>query len=66
MVYSTCSIWPAENERQIEDFLARHHRYTLLAQQTILPSFQTTDPSQYHDGGYFAVLGIAAQTTGFD
>jgi 16S rRNA (cytosine967-C5)-methyltransferase len=66
MVYSTCSIWPAENERQIEDFLARHRRYTLLAQQTILPSFQTTDPSQYHDGGYFAVLEIAAETIGFD
>jgi 16S rRNA (cytosine967-C5)-methyltransferase len=59
MVYSTCSIWPAENERQIEDFLARHPGFNLLDQQTILPSFQTTDPSQYHDGGYLAVLGIS-------
>jgi len=58
MVYSTCSIWPAENQRQIEDFLTRHPGFKLLEQQTILPSFQTTDPSQYHDGGYLAVLGM--------
>jgi 16S rRNA (cytosine967-C5)-methyltransferase len=59
MVYSTCSIWPAENERQIEDFLAGHPRFKLVEQHTTLPSFQTADPAQYHDGGYVAVLEIA-------
>jgi 16S rRNA (cytosine967-C5)-methyltransferase len=57
MVYSTCSIWPQENQGQIEAFLSAHPRFKLLEQYTTLPSFQTSDPARYHDGGYVAVLG---------
>jgi 16S rRNA (cytosine967-C5)-methyltransferase len=56
MVYSTCSIWPEENEEQIQAFLSAHPRFKLVEQHTTLPSFQTSDPSRYHDGGYVAVL----------
>lgn len=55
LVYSTCSIWPEENQRQIERFLQRHTTYRLVKQRTILPSF-VSEPRQYHDGGYCAVL----------
>jgi 16S rRNA (cytosine967-C5)-methyltransferase len=58
LVYSTCSIWPDENERQIESFLVRHSRFKLVEQQTTMPSFETSDPTRYHDGGYAASLAV--------
>jgi 16S rRNA (cytosine967-C5)-methyltransferase len=56
LIYSTCSIWPEENEQMVEWFLQSHSQFTLLSQQTTLPSFHSTDPTRYHDGGYVAVL----------
>jgi 16S rRNA (cytosine967-C5)-methyltransferase len=56
LVYSTCSVWPEENETQINDFLGRNRGLTLVGQESILPSFQTADPRAYHDGGYIAVV----------
>ena len=55
LVYSTCSIWPEENQRRVAAFIGRHPKYTLLHEQAILPSFPG-EPRQYHDGGYVALL----------
>ncbi len=54
LVYSTCSVWPVENELQVKQFLDRHSGLELVAQRSILPG--SSDPQSYHDGGYFAVL----------
>jgi 16S rRNA (cytosine967-C5)-methyltransferase len=54
-VYSTCSVWPKENEQRIQHFLARHSEFQLDHQETTLPSFDE-DPTRYRDGGYLAVL----------
>src|SRR5687768_2641260 len=55
MAYSTCSIWPEENTVRVEAFLSRHRDYRMLREQLTLPSIDS-DPTRYHDGGYFAVL----------
>ena len=38
MVYATCSIFPSENEKQVERFLASHPNFELEEMKTILPS----------------------------
>ena len=38
LVYSTCSIEPEENERQVEGFLSRNPRFRLLASSESIPS----------------------------
>ncbi len=38
MVYSTCSLLPSENEKQVEQFLASNSNFELLEQKTIRPS----------------------------
>lgn len=55
LIYSTCSIWPEENEEQVKSFLQRHKDFTHLDERTTLP-FSDDNPGHYHDGGYFAVL----------
>jgi 16S rRNA (cytosine967-C5)-methyltransferase len=55
MVYSTCSIWPAENSDRVQAFLSRHRDYRMLREKLTLPSTES-EPTRYHDGGYFAVL----------
>ena len=55
LVYSTCSIWPAENTGRVARFLSKHPDYRMVNQQTILPH-SDDDPAHYHDGGYRAVL----------
>jgi 16S rRNA (cytosine967-C5)-methyltransferase len=56
LIYSTCSVWPEENERMVERFLRAHPEFSQRKHLTTLPSFGTTDPTRYHDGGYVAVL----------
>ena len=56
LVYSTCSVWPQENEDQVRAFIARHPDYELYHSRATHPSFRATDPSRYHDGGFVAVL----------
>lgn len=38
MVYATCSIFPAENEKQIQQFLAENPNFELIEEKKILPS----------------------------
>jgi 16S rRNA (cytosine967-C5)-methyltransferase len=54
LIYSTCSIWPEENEHIAQWFL-KQHPFKLLRQHATLPSLDA-DPARYHDGGYFAVF----------
>jgi 16S rRNA (cytosine967-C5)-methyltransferase len=54
LVYSTCSVWPEENERQIKGFLDRHSDLALIEKRSILPD--SVDLLGYHDGGYLAIL----------
>jgi 16S rRNA (cytosine967-C5)-methyltransferase len=50
MVYSTCSLFPSENEQQVQDFLQQKTgQFELLAQHTILPG-------SGYDGFYMARL----------
>jgi 16S rRNA (cytosine967-C5)-methyltransferase len=55
LVYSTCSIWPQENQARVKNFLGRHADYRLIDERPTFPSVDS-DPTKYHDGGYFAVL----------
>jgi 16S rRNA (cytosine967-C5)-methyltransferase len=49
MVYSTCSILPSENEKQVEKFLSEQKGFQLLKQRMIYPS-------QGFDGFYMALI----------
>lgn len=55
LVYSTCSIWPEENEKCIESFLAESTDFELLQRQLTLPSLEG-GAIHYRDGGFVAVL----------
>ena len=49
IVYSTCSIEPDENIRQVEAFVAAHPEFTLVTARQLFPSTE-------HDGAFAAVL----------
>src|SRR5690606_1082491 len=49
MVYSTCSIFPSENNLQTSAFLSDHPGYSLIKEKTILPH-------EGFDGFYMALL----------
>jgi 16S rRNA (cytosine967-C5)-methyltransferase len=55
LVYSTCNIWPEENQAQVDRFLERHPEFSRQAEQITLPSL-SLDTAKYHDGGYWALL----------
>jgi 16S rRNA (cytosine967-C5)-methyltransferase len=50
MVYSTCSIMPSENERQIETFLREGSEWSLISQETLWPE------NDGGDGFFIAIL----------
>jgi 16S rRNA (cytosine967-C5)-methyltransferase len=50
MVYATCSIFPDENEYQIQRFLTQHSDFSLVDSKSILPS------ESGFDGFYMALL----------
>jgi 16S rRNA (cytosine967-C5)-methyltransferase len=56
LVYSTCSVWPEENELQVKEFLASNAGLELIEECSTLPSMGETAAEKYHDGGYFAVV----------
>jgi 16S rRNA (cytosine967-C5)-methyltransferase len=49
LVYSTCSVFPSENENQVNAFLESHPEFKLLKDSTLLPS-------SGFDGFYMALL----------
>lgn len=55
ILYSTCSIQPEENEKQVEWFLQRHHNLKLEKQKLTFPATETPEQLD-HDGGFAAVL----------
>ncbi len=50
--YSTCSILKAENQQQIQNFLAESANLQLVNEQLLLPADGEFD----HDGGYYAII----------
>ena len=50
LVYSTCTLLPSENGRNVARFLDRHSEFSLLRERTLYPDVDGTD------GFYFAVL----------
>ncbi len=55
LVYSTCSLEPAENEQILTAFLKVNPDWILEAQQSVLPAWGPR-LSDWHDGGFFARL----------
>lgn len=55
LVYSTCSIEPAENEQIVAGFLSENRGWRLDVQETTLPTWGPR-PAGWRDGGYFARL----------
>ncbi len=49
LVYSTCSILPSENKKQVDEFLLNNANFEFIKEQTILPSTG-------FDGFYMALL----------
>jgi 16S rRNA (cytosine967-C5)-methyltransferase len=54
-IYSTCSIWPEENEQRVTRFLKSRRDFEQIDNHFTLPSL-SDDPTAYRDGGYYAVL----------
>jgi 16S rRNA (cytosine967-C5)-methyltransferase len=63
LVYSTCTISPAENERQIEDFLARHGDFMPLDLSG--PYAQATATAVTNGGRFLRTLPHRHGTDGF-
>ncbi len=55
LIYSTCSVWPEENQLRVKAFLKRHADFELIEDRSTLPSFDE-DATRYSDGGYYAVF----------
>ncbi len=49
LVYSTCSVLPSENRKQVDEFLTNNSNFELIKDQTILPS-------EGFDGFYMALI----------
>lgn len=43
LVYSTCSIFPSENEQQVRVFLEKNPEFTLIKQKTFMPQDYNSD-----------------------
>lgn len=50
LVYSTCSLEPEENEKQVKAWIGRHRDFSLVSESLLFP------PDTNTDGGYSALL----------
>jgi 16S rRNA (cytosine967-C5)-methyltransferase len=55
LVYSTCSVWPVENEDRVAMLTSRRMNLVKVEDAITLPE-SSGDAAEYHDGGYWAVL----------
>ncbi len=49
MVYATCSIFPSENNKQVEQFLSQNSNFSFISERFVLPSVEGFD-------GYYMAL----------
>ncbi len=61
MVYSTCSLEPEENERQVAAFLDRNPDWQQITDATHWPAWGPS-PADWRDGGYAALLKRRAES----
>ncbi len=66
LVYATCSVLPAENERQIEAFLAAHPDFELVPVATLWPeTIGTEPPAQKAESPFLRLSPLQHGTDGF-
>ncbi len=66
LVYATCSVLPAENERQMEAFLERHPEFELVPIDRLWPEAVGTEPpSQMPESPYLRLSPLKHGTDGF-
>jgi len=65
LVYATCSLLPAENERQVERFLSTHDDFVALPVGEALPWLADKLPSKNAHGGWLRLLPGRDGTDGF-
>jgi len=56
LIYSTCSIWPEENEILLERVFTERRDFSVLSSVTTFPAGDASTPTAYHDGGFVAVM----------
>ncbi|MBS0521909.1 MAG: RsmB/NOP family class I SAM-dependent RNA methyltransferase, partial [Proteobacteria bacterium] len=66
LIYATCSVLPAENERQIEAFLARHDDFAVVPVSDLWPDvIGTAPPPDLAQGPYLRLSPLRHGTDGF-
>ncbi|HTW94879.1 MAG TPA: transcription antitermination factor NusB [Tepidisphaeraceae bacterium] len=55
LMYSTCSLWPEENQERAAAFLRGRDDYELVEEKLTLPAGKD-EATAYRDGGYWALL----------
>jgi 16S rRNA (cytosine967-C5)-methyltransferase len=62
LIYSTCSLLPDENERQIEKFLAAHPDFTLTPGGLNGEAYLSLTPAQHGTDGFFAAVMVKGKS----
>ena len=65
LVYATCSVLPAENERQIEAFLERHPEFAAVPVGDVWRDAMGADPPTEIGGPYLRLSPLRHGTDGF-
>src|SRR5229473_406072 len=66
LIYATCSVLPAENERQIEGFLAAHPDFELVPVANLWPeTIGTEPPAQNAESPFLRLSPLRHGTDGF-